>query len=580
MRNRRLQLLILFAAGMGAAQFRESGLPQLAAHLELATVPQMPARVYLFKDGRPFRLSPVGAVLPLRVDLFYRERLWRAAADPETLEVTCNDQSHFFLLKGRATFDLPAGHYRVEAYRGLFYVPARAEFDIAAGETRRVPLKMENWAGAARDQWLSGDDHIHLTRSPEDNDIFLGWLQAEDLTVANFLQLQRQMDAAVQYGFGPEGQATRGGRYTIRPGQESRAQYFGHVNLLGGREILRPVSVGTMYANTPEMSWFPTTLFARGRKAGATVGYAHFSGSMPHSTLPMDLAAGTIDFLEVFQFGVLKTAEWYQLLNAGLRATGIAGSDFPVPLNNSKQWPRWIPLLGPERTLVKAAPKPDPYTAWAEGREGRQRHRDERAAGRDHGQRRANRGQGDREFLPPAGAPGDCAQRRGGRAGGWGRKTHIAGGLGALGAGRELLGGRAGDRTQRTGRARDSGPYESRCTWGSPPPWGMHAAPWRRNGKRSWSGTAQPAWCFPAKRPGASSSRRVRRRCGCCRDSGPGRPRPGGSELSAHPGRILHERSSYETRRCTGRSPRYDIRARRGLPDPGGFHRHQCEGDA
>jgi hypothetical protein len=96
------------------------------------------------------------------------------------------------------------------------------------------------------------------------------------------------------------------------------------------------------------------------------VGYAHFNGSTPHSTLLLDVTRG-LDFVEVFQFGVLKTAEWYELLNAGFHVTGIAGSDFPVPLNRSKVWPRWIPLLGPERTLVKAAPKPDPYTAWAAG---------------------------------------------------------------------------------------------------------------------------------------------------------------------------------------------------------------------
>jgi hypothetical protein len=51
--------------------------------------------------------------------------------------VTCNDQSHFFLLKGRGSFDLPAGHYRVEAYRGLFFVPAAEHFDLRAGETKK-----------------------------------------------------------------------------------------------------------------------------------------------------------------------------------------------------------------------------------------------------------------------------------------------------------------------------------------------------------------------------------------------------------------------------------------------------------
>jgi hypothetical protein len=82
----------------------------------------------------------------------------------------------------------------------------------------------------------------------------------------------------------------------------------------------------------------------------------------------MDLALGHIDFVEVFQFGVLKTKEWYQLLNAGLQVTGIAGSDFPVPLMRLKPWPRWIPLLGPERTLVKTKTAAGGgYDAWSAG---------------------------------------------------------------------------------------------------------------------------------------------------------------------------------------------------------------------
>jgi len=361
----RLVLLALFGLALTWAQFRASDAPELGAHLVLEIDPLMPARVYLFKDGQPFRLSPVQAMLPLRVDLFYRERVWTKNAAPETLEVTCNDQSHFFLLKGRALFDRPAGRYRVEAYRGMFFVPGSEEFVLTAGETRHVAVKLRSWA-RDRETWISGDDHIHLTRSRTDDEVFLHWLEAEDLSVGNFLQLQRQMDAAVQYAFGRSGEA-RSRNYAIRPGHESRSEFYGHVNLLGGREMIRPLSVGTMYANSPEVYPFPSLLFAKGRTLGATVGYAHFNGSMPHSTLLMDLALGNIDFLEVFQFGVLKTEEWYELLNAGLHATGIAGSDFPVPLNRLKQWPHWLPLLGPERTLVKAPANGDPYQAWSAG---------------------------------------------------------------------------------------------------------------------------------------------------------------------------------------------------------------------
>jgi hypothetical protein len=361
----RTALLGLFALALVWAQFRESGAPDLRARLELAIDPLMPARVYLFKDGQPFRLSPIQAVLPLHVDRFYRERLWTNNASPETLEVTCNEQSHFILLKGRGSFDLPQGHYRVEAYRGLFYTPNSQEFDLRAGETSRVSLKLENWTAGASKDWISGDDHIHLTRSRQDDDVFLRWLEAEDLHVGNFLQLQRQMDAAVQYAFGAQGEARRAA-YAIRPGHESRSELYGHINLLGGREMIRPLSVGAALANTAEAYPFPSALFDQGRRLGATVGYAHFNGGQ-HSTQLMDLAIGRIDFIEVFQFGVLKTEPWYELLNAGFQVTGIAGSDFPVPLNNLKPWPHWLPLLGPERTLVKAHVSGSPYDAWAAG---------------------------------------------------------------------------------------------------------------------------------------------------------------------------------------------------------------------
>jgi hypothetical protein len=363
---RRLVLLAVFGLALVWAQFRESGVPDLHARLELVIDPLMPARVYLFKDNQPFRLSPIQAMMPLHVDRFYRERMWTNSPSPDTLEVTCAEQSHFFLLKGQGTYNLPQGRYRVEAYRGLFYTPATAEFELRAGESKRISLKLEDWTGGASKEWISGDDHIHLTRERKDDDVFLGWLQAEDLSVGNFLQLQRQMDAAVQYAFGSKGEARRAG-YSIRPGHESRSQIFGHIAILGGRELIRPLSVGADLSNAVELYPFPSVLFAQGRRAGATVGFAHFNGSAPHSTMLMDLTLGGIDFLEVFQFGELKTREWYELLNAGFQITAIAGSDFPVPLNRQKPWPRWLPLLGPERTLVKARATGSPYEAWAAG---------------------------------------------------------------------------------------------------------------------------------------------------------------------------------------------------------------------
>ena len=376
--------LVLAAARHGQSGPR--GEPaRSAAHLHLTVVRgdsgrPTPARVYLFKDGKPFRLSPVDVLLPLRVDLHYRERLWRRPPErpnpdgrpARTLEVTNDGESHFVLLDGEGHYQLPAGRYRFEAYRGISWVPASREFDLRAGQDTEATLTLRPLEAATAPAWISGDDHIHLTRAAEDDSTFLRWLKAEDLSVGNFLQLQRQADAAVQYGFGRGAEARKPG-YSVRSGEEARSEFYGHVNLLGPERLIRPLSVGTMYANTPTAYPFPARLFAEGRSSGAAVGYAHFDGSMSHSMLPLDLALGGIDFIEVFQFGELKSDRWYELLNAGFRVTGIAGSDFPANLERFKPWPRAVPLLGPERTLVKTeawkgdAPGRSAFDAWVEG---------------------------------------------------------------------------------------------------------------------------------------------------------------------------------------------------------------------
>lgn len=379
LRHSPLLLLISFALLVVAAWAGLQEEPALAARLEIAVIQSdsgrlIPARVYLFKDGKPFRLSPVDAMLPLRVDSFYRERIWRRGEGrPKTLEVTHDGDSHFILLDGHAEFSLPAGSYRLEAHHGFGLTPSVTEFDLRAGVHNRVELRLDPVVKNASAQWLSGDDHIHLVRDREDDPIFLRWIQAEDLSVGNFLQLQRQVDAASQYGFGPESEARAPG-FSVRSGQESRSAFYGHINLLGPKELLRPLSIGGVYANSPEAYPFPSVLFKSGRELGATVGYAHFDGSMEHSALPMDLALGNIDFIEVFQFGVLKAEPWHEVLNAGFHVTGVAGSDFPAFLPRMKPYPRSIPLLGPERTLAKVegAAEGSAYELWAEAvRQGR-----------------------------------------------------------------------------------------------------------------------------------------------------------------------------------------------------------------
>lgn len=370
------RVAFLLAIGIGAvmswSQQNEASRTRHSVGLHVTvrrsdTGERIPARVYLFKGGRAFRLSPVDSMLPLRPDLFYRERVWRRSADPNILEVTAGDRSHFILLSGEASFELPASDdYRIAAYHGTFFRPAVTAFSLEFGKDLDLSLSLDPIAPASQGQWLAGDGHVHLVRGPEDDPLFLRWMRAEDLAVANFLELQRQQHAAMQWGFGDQAEARDAG-HSIRSGHESRSRFYGHTLFLGPSRMIEPLSIGLEYANSPQAFPNPMVLFAQGRRLGALTGFAHFDGGQPNSTLLMNLAHDTIDFVEVFQFGVLETGPWYELLNAGFRVVGLAGSDFPANLARFESWPGALPLLGPERALVPARPGQSAYAAWAAG---------------------------------------------------------------------------------------------------------------------------------------------------------------------------------------------------------------------
>jgi len=145
----RTVFVVAFGLMLLYAGFQHPGPPSFSGRLDVTIEPRMPARIYVFKNDRPFKLQPVQAVLPLKSDQFYRDRLWTDGnRDPDVLEVIVNDEYHYLLLKGRATFYLPPGKYRIEAYRGFFYTPARQEFELKPEQTYSLALALRPWEGA------------------------------------------------------------------------------------------------------------------------------------------------------------------------------------------------------------------------------------------------------------------------------------------------------------------------------------------------------------------------------------------------------------------------------------------------
>jgi hypothetical protein len=174
--------------------------------------------------------------------------------------------------------------------------------------------------------WYSGDDHIHLRRSPREDPLILRWIAAEDVHVGNLLQMGDFWTGTyfAQYGFGEAGRYGEG-RYLLVSGQEDpRTDEIGHTISLAADGFVRFTSVYYLYDR----------VFDEVRRLGGLTGYAHQAMSFHgYRGLTLDLPRDKVDFLELLQFcvegGPLLLQHYYHYLDLGFPLTATAGSDFP-----------------------------------------------------------------------------------------------------------------------------------------------------------------------------------------------------------------------------------------------------------
>jgi hypothetical protein len=322
-----------------------------------------PVRAYFQLNGQTFLIDSLGWRLPIVMDYHYHDRAFPLKTSIPVLDMSHNGEHHLYFLNGRATLPMLPGKYRISIYKGVEFIPLHAEFELNGGE-REMVFELERWIDLAGEGWFSGDDHIHLSRERTDDQLYLSLLEADGLSVGHFLQLQRREQAAVQYGWGDSAQARRGD-HIIRSGEEQRSHFYGHNLMLGLNSLVRPVSQGLTYGLTAFADPLSEELFDKARAQGGTVGYAHDDGGVEYSAAMIDLAHGDIDFLEVFQFGMMRATFWYNALSCGFRIPGTAGSDFPYSLARYDRWPRLIPPFGPDRMYVRVK-GPLKFDSWME----------------------------------------------------------------------------------------------------------------------------------------------------------------------------------------------------------------------
>ncbi len=257
------------------------------------------------------------------------------------------DSSQFYS-NGSTVAHLAPGRYSVTAFKGIEHEVARAEVEIVGGATERLRLELIRWIDLPAAGWYGADDHLHIPRPhPRFDPAIATWMQAEDIHVANLLQmgLARDVHITPQHGFGEES-IYRDGDTLVVAGQENpRTHVLGHSIVLGAREWIDFPADYLQYDR-----------FWRGaHEQGAVTGYAHWGRAGAEEGLALWGHRELIDFIEVLGFGLPYYERWYEVLNLGIRMAPTAGTDFPCSQS----------LPGRERFYARLDGPLD-YRAWLE----------------------------------------------------------------------------------------------------------------------------------------------------------------------------------------------------------------------
>ncbi len=277
--------------------------------VDAASGKPLPARIHLLAaDGRAYAPDKSW----LRADSFIEDHLEK-------------DEYHYFYADGSFEVSVPPGRTRLTVSHGLEYFPADAEADVPADHPAEIRVPLRRLDDLPAKGWWSGDNHFHMNyagvyhTSPV---AIMAQSAAEDLSILNNLicnKEQRIPDVAHFSGH-PDAASTE--ERILFHNQEYHPPFWGHAVFLNLKEhLIIPTYVG--YPNTAVASMYPpnTVPFRVGHEEGALTGYAH----EPGANFPVDLALGTVDFIEANWPETMDTL--YHAWNLGYHLVASAGVD-------------------------------------------------------------------------------------------------------------------------------------------------------------------------------------------------------------------------------------------------------------
>ncbi len=304
------------------------------------------ARISLREDGGRFH-APVGA-----------------------LHRSLRGRGHFYC-DGSAELTVPAGKYRLAGFRGPEYRVASKEIVVKEGQTHEVTVELERWVHMAKAGWYSGELHIHANygygswyNTPE---TMRQQCVGEDLNVCNFMVANSDADVVFDRPFfrgGPDPLST--GENILYWNQEFRSTVWGHMTLVNLEQLVEPVFTGFKGTTNPWDTPSNSDVADRTHWQKGVVNYTHVSQAADWSktpyaakAIPIDVALGKIDTLDINNSWAASVPLWYRLLNCGFRVPATAGTDVFLNRIGSN-------LPGGDRVYVHLD-GPLTYKGWIDG---------------------------------------------------------------------------------------------------------------------------------------------------------------------------------------------------------------------
>ena len=299
-------------------------------------------------------------------------------------------EARYFHSAGDDEVEVPAGSVRIEVMKGLARLPVERRVEVSAGAVTQVAVVLPErpWPDAPGRRWVSADVHVHMNYGGHYRNTpahLVLQAQAEGLDIVeNLIVNKEQRIPDIAYsGHGVDAASTPDA--LVVHGQEFHTSYWGHLGLLGLREVLLPGYAG--YPSTAAASLVPTNADVAdlAHAQGALVGYVHPFEEAPEpftrpahtdaDELPVDVALGKVDYMEILGFSdhQATASVWYRLLNLGFHVPAAGGTDAmadyatlrgPVGLNRvyasvaegALDSGAWLAALRSGRTFATNAP--------------------------------------------------------------------------------------------------------------------------------------------------------------------------------------------------------------------------------